>query len=172
LRNAAVAIAAMRALPVDLPGTAFVEGVRTACAPARLQRFVHEGVEIVVDVGHNPQAARALADWLAAAPVDGPVHAVFAVLGDKDVAGVVEALASRIDRWWLAGLADVAARGLAVDAFAATLQDTAAAEGARCATVDAAIDAALRDTPAGGRILIFGSFHTAGAALSRFGGGT
>jgi dihydrofolate synthase/folylpolyglutamate synthase len=172
LRNAAVAIAAMRALPVDLPGTAFVEGVRTACAPARLQRFVHEGVEIVVDVGHNPQAARALADWLAAAPVEGPVHAVFAVLGDKDVAGVVEALASRIDRWWLAGLADVAARGLAVDAFAATLQDTAAAEGTRCATVDAAIDAALRDTPAGGRILVFGSFHTAGAALSRFGGGT
>ena len=66
----------------------------------------------------------------------------------------------------------MAARGLAVDAFAATLPDTAAADGVRCATVDAAIDAALAETPAGGRILVFGSFHTAAAALSRFGGGS
>ncbi|HEY1137333.1 MAG TPA: bifunctional tetrahydrofolate synthase/dihydrofolate synthase [Xanthomonadaceae bacterium] len=170
LRNAAVAIAALRALPIDLPETAFAEGVRDARVPARLQRFEHAGVEVVVDVGHNPQAARSLADWLASEPVEGPTHAVFAVLGDKDVAGVVEALASRIDRWWLAGLADVAARGLAVDAFADTLRDTAAADGTRCPTVDAAIDAALRETPAGGRILVFGSFHTAAAALARFGG--
>ncbi len=170
LRNAAVAIAALRALPIELPDAAFAEGVRTARVPARLQRFEHAGVEVVVDVGHNPQAARSLADWLAAAPVDGPTHAVFAVLGDKDVAGVVEALSSRIDRWWLAGLADVAARGLDVDGFADTLRETAAAGGVRCATVDAAIDAALAETPAGGRILVFGSFHTAAAALSRFGG--
>ena len=32
------------------------------------------------------------------------------------------------------------------------------------------IDTALAETPAGGRILVFGSFHTAAAALSRFGG--
>lgn len=169
LRNAAVAIASLRALPIELPEAAFAEGVRTARVPARLQRFEHAGVEVLVDVGHNPQAARSLADWLAAAPVDGPTHAVFAVLGDKDVAGVVEALSSRIDRWWLAGLADVAARGLDVDAFADTLRETAAADGVRCATVDAAIDTALAETPAGGRILVFGSFHTAAAALSRFG---
>lgn len=170
LRNAAVAIAALRALPIDLPDAAFAEGVRAARVPARLQRFVHEGIDVVVDVGHNPQAARSLADWLAAAPVEGPTHAVFAVLGDKDVAGVVEALSARIDRWWLAGLADVAVRGVDVDAFAETLRDTAAGAGVRCATVEAAIDAALRETPAGGRILVFGSFHTAAAALSRFGG--
>lgn len=170
LRNAAVAIAALRALPIELPEAAFAEGVRAARVPARLQRFEHAGVEVVVDVGHNPQAARSLADWLVAAPVEGPTHAVFAVLGDKDVSGVVEALSSRIDRWWLAGLADVAARGLDVDAFAETLRGTVAGTGARCATVDVAIAAALRDTPAGGRILVFGSFHTAAAALSRFGG--
>ncbi|MFZ2754064.1 MAG: Mur ligase family protein, partial [Lysobacteraceae bacterium] len=51
LRNAAVAIAALRALPADLPETAFVAGVRDARIAARLQRFVRDGVEIVVDVG-------------------------------------------------------------------------------------------------------------------------
>ena len=165
LRNAAVAIAALRALPVDLPESAFVEGVRDAQIAARLQRFVRDGVEIVVDVGHNPQAARALAAWLAASPAAGSTHAVFAALGDKDIAGVIAALEDRIDRWWLAGLVETGPRGLAVDAFAERLAGTKAADGARCPDVADALAAARREAGPGARILVFGSFHTAAAAL-------
>ncbi len=165
LRNAAVAIAALRALPVDLPEAAFVDGVRAARIAARLQRFERDGVEIVVDVGHNPQAARALAAWLDATPAGGATHAVFAALGDKDVAGVVAALANRIDRWWLAGLDDAGPRGLTVDAFAERLAGTAAATGHRSASVAEALAAARREASPGARILVFGSFHTAAAAL-------
>ncbi len=165
LRNAAVAIAALRALPVDLAEVAFIEGVREARVAARLQRFERDGVEIVVDVGHNPQAARALAAWLEATPVAGPTHAVFAALGDKDMVAVVAALADRIDRWWLAGLDDAGPRGLTVDAFAERLAGTAAATGARSTSVAEALAAARRDALAGARILVFGSFHTAAAAL-------
>ncbi len=165
LRNAAVAIAALRALPVDLPEAAFIDGVREARIAARLQRFERDGVEIVVDVGHNPQAARALAAWLEATPVAGPTHAVFAALGDKDMAGVVAALEDRIDRWWLAGLDDAGPRGLTVDAFAERLAGTAAGTGARSTSVAEALAAARREAPAGARILVFGSFHTAAAAL-------
>ena len=165
LRNAAVAIAALRALPVDLPEAAFATGVRDARIAARLQRFVRDGVEIVVDVGHNPQAARALAAWLEASPVAGLTHAVFAALGDKDITGVIAALEDRIDRWWLAGLADAGPRGLAVDAFAERLADTAAAGGTRCPEVSDALAAARREAGPGARILVFGSFHTAAAAL-------
>ena len=166
LRNAAVAIAALRALPVDLPEAAFVDGVREARVAARLQRFERDGVEVVVDVGHNLQAARALAAWLEATPVAGPTHAVFAALGDKDMAGVVAALADRIDRWWLAGLDDAGPRGLTVDAFAERLAGTAAATGTRSTSVAEALVAARREAPAGARILVFGSFHTAAAALA------
>lgn len=165
LRNAAVAIAALRALPVDLPEAAFIEGVREASVAARLQRFDRDGVEIVVDVGHNPQAARALAAWLDATPAAGPTHAVFAALGDKDMAGVVAALAERIDRWWLAGLDDAGPRGLTVDAFAERLAGTAAATGTRSTHVAEALAAARREAAPGARILVFGSFHTAAAAL-------
>ncbi|NOT89097.1 MAG: bifunctional tetrahydrofolate synthase/dihydrofolate synthase [Lysobacter sp.] len=165
LRNAAVAIAALRALPVDLPEAAFIAGVRDAQIAARLQRFVRDGVEIVVDVGHNPQAARALAAWLEASPVAGPTHAVFAALGDKDIAGVIAALEGRIDRWWLAGLADAGPRGLSVDAFAERLAGTAAADGVRCPEVAHALAAARHEAVPGARILVFGSFHTAAAAL-------
>src|SRR5690606_6120303 len=104
LRNAATAIAALRALDATIPGAAWAEGVAAARLPGRLQRFMHGGVEIVVDVGHNPQAARELAAWLDAAPVAGRDLAVYGALGDKDMAGVVDALGERIDAWFLAGL--------------------------------------------------------------------
>lgn len=169
LRNAAVAIAALRALPVDLPETAFAEGVHNAQVSARLQRFERDGVEIVVDVGHNPQAARALAAWLEANPAAGATHAVFAALTDKDIQGVVESLSGRIDHWWLAGLPDAGPRGLDVDAFAERLLGTAAATGARFATVAEALDAVRREAQPGARVLVFGSFHTAAAALEALG---
>ncbi len=165
LRNAAVAIAALRALPVDLPNAAFVDGVRNARVAARLQRFMRDGVEIVVDVGHNPQAARALAAWLDASPVFGSTHALFAALGDKDICGVVEALADRVDRWWLAGLEDAGPRGITVNGFAERLAGTAAADGRRHATIAEALTAVRREAVPGARILVFGSFHTAAAAL-------
>jgi dihydrofolate synthase/folylpolyglutamate synthase len=169
LRNAAVAVAALRALPEDLPEAAFAVGIGAARIAARLQRFERDGVEILVDVGHNPQAARSLAAWLEAAPIEGPTHAVFAVLGDKDQSGVVEALAGRIDRWWLAGLVEAGPRGQTVEAFAARLAGTAAADGERAATVAEALAGACRALAGGGRILVFGSFHTAAAALTVLG---
>lgn len=186
LRNAATAIAALRALGESIADAALAEGVSKASVPGRLQRFDRGGVQVVVDVGHNPQAARELAKWLqafvggASAPTafvgaEAPptktkrTYAVFAALGDKDVAGVVAALAEHIDVWFLAGLADVNPRGLEVDAFSERLSTTAAAAGSRYATVAEALAAALTQAQSGERVLVFGSFHTAAAALAELG---
>jgi dihydrofolate synthase/folylpolyglutamate synthase len=165
MRNAATAIAALRALGKKLPSAVIAEGVVNANVAGRLQRFEREGVEIVVDVGHNPQAARELAAWLAAAPTNGRTTAVFAALGDKDVVGVVDALTERIDAWHLAGLTEGGPRGLDVDAFVHRLEGTLAARGRRHADVVTALSAALKEARTGDRILVFGSFYTAGAAL-------
>lgn len=165
LRNAATAIAALRALDRTVPDAAWAQGVADATLPGRLQRCRRDGVEIVVDVGHNPQAARELAAWLRSAPVTGRTHAIYAALGDKDVVGVVSALAPAIDAWHLAGLAEAGPRGTDVDGFAARLSDTAAATATRHATVADALRELRRDARPGDRILVFGSFHTAAAAL-------
>jgi dihydrofolate synthase/folylpolyglutamate synthase len=168
LRNAAVAIAALRALgrpPRPLPKAAIAEGVGQALVLGRLQRFERGGVEIVIDVAHNPQAAGALAAWLAADPTDGTVHAVYAALSDKDVAGVVQALAPRVGQWHLAGLAETGPRGGSVQALALRLAGTPAADGFRHEQVLPALEAALQKAQPGDRILVFGSFHTAAAAL-------
>jgi dihydrofolate synthase/folylpolyglutamate synthase len=165
LRNAATAIAALRALGKKLPPDAIAQGVANAHVPGRLQRFERDGVEVVVDVGHNPQAARELAAWLTTSPPQGRTLAVFAALGDKDIVGVVDALAERIDVWHLAGLADSGPRGLAVEAFAERLAGTAADSGTRHADVAGALEAAVAQAGPGDRVLVFGSFHTAAAAL-------
>ena len=165
LRNAACAVAALRALPGRIDRQAFVEGIANAQVVGRLQRFRHGEIEVVVDVGHNPQAARALAAWLRAQPRRRTV-AVYAALADKDAAGVVDALASQVDAWHLAGLADAGPRGGDADALAARLAGTAAAAGTRHADVAAALAAAIGQAVPGDRVLAFGSFHVAAAALA------
>lgn len=165
MRNAAVAIAAMRALGATPTPEQLAEGVSAARVAGRLQRFERDGVDILVDVGHNPQAARELAAWLAVEPVPGRTLAVFAALGDKDVAGVVGALAGSIDQWHLAGLAHSGPRGTSVDVLAERLQGTPAADAARHDDVAAALAQARAAARPGDRILVFGSFHTAADAL-------
>jgi len=164
LRNAAAAIAALRALDLEIERGAWARGVAGARAPGRLQRVQRAGVEVLVDVGHNPQAARALEEWLAQQPPARTV-AVYGALADKDAAGVVAALAGRVDAWHLAGLADAGARGRDAAALADALARTPAADAPRHADVAAALAAALRDADPGGRVLAFGSFHVAAAAL-------
>ncbi|AKC85958.1 bifunctional tetrahydrofolate synthase/dihydrofolate synthase [Pseudoxanthomonas suwonensis] len=163
--NAATAIAALRALPGVLPEDAFAEGVANATLAGRLQRFERDGVEIVVDVAHNPQAVRGLAAWLAAWPPAGGTAAVFAALADKDAPAMVGALADAVSRWHLAGLDDPA-RGQDVDAFAARLAGTAAASASRDARVADALARAVVASSPGDRVLVFGSFHTAAAAIA------
>ena len=165
LRNAATAIAALRALGEPLPEAAIAEGVAGAQVPGRLQRVERDGVEGLVDVAHNPQASRELARWLQGSRTAGRTLAVFAALGDKDLAGIVAPLASLVDAWHLAGLESVGGRGLPVAEFQRRLAGTAAAAGRAHATVEAAVASALEAARPGDRILVFGSFHTAAAAL-------
>ncbi len=174
LRNASAAIAALRALGEPIDEEAVRAGIAQANVPGRLQPFDRDGVQIVVDVAHNPQAARELAKWLrvsAEAPPAkaGRTYAVFAALADKDIVGVANALAERIDGWFLAGLADVNPRGSDVDAFAERLSATAAAAGERHRAVSEALAAAMARAKPGDRVLVFGSFHTAAAALEALG---
>src|SRR5690606_14722970 len=53
LRNAAIAIAALRALEIEIPDEAVVRGIAKARLPGRLQRFERRGAAVFVDVGHN-----------------------------------------------------------------------------------------------------------------------
>lgn len=165
LRNAAAAIAALRASRLDIAEHAWAEGVASARVPARLQRFDCDGVELLVDVGHNPQAARTLAAALRAMPPRPRTVAVYGALADKDADAVVSTLAADIDAWHLAGIGDAGSRGQAADALAARLPADIAGDARRHPDVAAALAAALADAGAGGRVVAFGSFHVAADVL-------
>ncbi|HET6905839.1 MAG TPA: bifunctional tetrahydrofolate synthase/dihydrofolate synthase [Rhodanobacteraceae bacterium] len=167
IANAAAAIAALHALRDRAawdPRT-IAQGVRGAKVAGRLQRIA-DSPQVIVDVAHNPQAARELARWLDANPVPGMTYAVFGALGDKDVAGVVRALDARIAHWHLAGLEQDSPRGLPVAELAERVR--AAASGASFsghAGVQSALEAARGTAGEQDRILAFGSFFVVAAAM-------
>src|SRR5207302_1845614 len=105
LRNAAAAMCALDCLRERL--TLGMQDVRRGLAevalPARFQ-VLPGRPQVILDVAHNPQAAAVLADNLAAAGYAPETIAVCGMLRDKDIAGVLAALASRVTRWHLASL--------------------------------------------------------------------
>ena len=167
LDNAAAAIAALRALPVELPAQAFVAGIRDARLRGRLQKIA-DTPEVVLDVGHNPQAIQQLSDWLQAHPK--PTRAVFAALADKDVEAMVRILDGQICHWHLAGLNEVGPRVQTVVALAARVASATGSPISRHSTVAEALAEARTACLVGERVLVFGSFHTVAEALNANGG--
>ncbi|HXD35323.1 MAG TPA: bifunctional tetrahydrofolate synthase/dihydrofolate synthase [Rhodanobacter sp.] len=168
--NAAAAIAALHALGdgVSTPSALFAAasaGLHEVRISARLQALGGEP-PVFVDVGHNPQAARALAEWLDARS-HGGMHAVYGALADKDVAGVMAALGARIDHWHLAGLDRATPRGLNAAALADTLRTSLPQASFDVhPDVATALAAARQAARPGECVLAFGSFFVASAVMA------
>jgi len=170
--NAAAAIAALHALCADgepIAARDFLaavsSGLRAVRVSARLQSLGGDPA-LIVDVGHNPQAARALAEWLDEQPF-GQLHAVYGALADKDVAGVMDALGNRVGHWHLAGLERDTPRGLSAVALTTVLRQTLPqASFDAHADVATALAAARAAACPGECILAFGSFFVASAVIA------
>lgn len=117
LLNASAALAALESLEDKLlvPQQAVRLGLAQASLPGRFQTLPGLPV-IVLDVAHNPHAAAALGQNLDAMSHFPVTHAVVGMLRDKDIAGVVSRLATRVDHWYCATLGG--ARGTTGDALA------------------------------------------------------
>lgn len=166
--NAAAAIAALYMLRkrIGWQTQAIVDGVANAQVAARIQRFPGSP-ELIVDVAHNPQAARVLAEWLSRNPAPGRTIAVFGALADKDVGGIVTPLQDLISHWHLAGLDADSARGLDARTLGARLSPEASARIAgHHADVRSALRAARDEAVEHDRIIAFGSFFVAAAAMA------
>lgn len=151
-------------LPFDAVRAA--AGLAQAQVPGRLQQ-VAAAPEVRIDVGHNPQAALALAQWLAGADPIRVTDAVFAALADKDVSAVVAPLLPHVRHWHLAGLDEATPRGLSVAALAERLRELIPVSRLRRhERVDAALLAARAEADTDGRVLVFGSFFTVAEALN------
>ncbi|MBI2380142.1 MAG: bifunctional tetrahydrofolate synthase/dihydrofolate synthase [Gammaproteobacteria bacterium] len=161
--NAASALAAFAALPgIALRAEAVAEAMRTAQLAGRFQRIAGP-VKTLVDVAHNPQAARKLAELLEATPCAGRTLAVVAMLGDKDISGTLAQLVDSVDAWFVAGLSGP--RGTSAELPAQAL--AAMGQGSTThADVVTALQAAWAEARPQDRVVVFGSFYTVAAALA------
>ena len=168
LMNAATAIAALACLQPRLvvPVAAIREGLTRVELPGRFMVLPGRPT-IVVDVAHNPQAARTLASCLGSMGFHAHTYAVLGMLADKDIDGVIAPLRERVDRWFVASLPG--ARG----ASAAQLREHLLRAGVKedairsFDDVATAYETAANSAGEADRIVVFGSFLTVAAALAR-----
>lgn len=110
--------------------------------------------QVIFDVAHNPQAARALAHNLAGSGFAPETLAVCGMLRDKDIGGVVRELASSVTRWHVASLPGP--RGATAAQIAAFLQGDVHQHDSPASAFEAARAVAHE----GDKIVVFGSFLT------------
>ncbi len=166
--NAATVVAVLERLAPRLPvdAGALRTGLLAVQWPARFQVLPGRPV-VILDVAHNPQAARALAANLGKVVPGRRTFAVFGMLRDKDIAASAAALAPAVDRWFLAPLPGP--RGAGVEDLARALRLAGVPESATilCPNVGAAYTRALEEAADTDRIATFGSFLTVAAVMSQ-----
>jgi dihydrofolate synthase/folylpolyglutamate synthase len=165
LANAASCAAVVAALAGALPvgEAALAAGIANAYLRGRMERHDVHGVEWVFDVGHNPAAAAGLEAALRRWPTPTRTWIVFAAMRDKDLKGVVEPFAATAEGWFVAQASSD--RGATGDELAALLESLGAARVHVAADVAGACAAARAAAEPSDRVVVYGSFHTVGAAL-------
>lgn len=168
LSNAACALAALDAVCGQLPVA--MKDMRQGLIDVELAgRFqVLPGrPAIVLDVAHNPQAARVLAANLGNMAFHPHTWAVFGMMADKDIDGVTEALRERVTHWLPCTLAG--RRAASAEFLASRLRARGLTVAGEFASPHAALAEAQERAGEDDRILACGSFLAVAAALHAFG---
>jgi dihydrofolate synthase/folylpolyglutamate synthase len=167
LANASAALAALETLQRRMPVSmgAVRQGLLQVDLPGRFQVLPGRPA-LVLDVAHNPHAARVLADNLQDMGFFARTCAVFAMYGDKDAGGVIEVMKSRIDRWYIAPLPGPRGGSAAAVEAALHAHGVAPASITSNPSVEAAFQTAWEQAEDADRIVAFGSFLTVAAVLT------
>lgn len=167
LDNAAGALMAIETLKEVLPvSQAHIrEGLLAANVRGRFQ--VLPGLPVrVLDVAHNPDAVRVLAQTLTQQTVTGRTFAVFGMLRDKDMVGAVQSLRDIVDAWYVTTLGGTERGASAEEVAQAIARAGLDKPVTRFNDARAAYAAARRDAGPADRIVVFGSFYMVGDILA------
>ncbi|WP_318439250.1 bifunctional tetrahydrofolate synthase/dihydrofolate synthase [Photobacterium leiognathi] len=162
LPNAATALMALGAAELDISEENIINGLKKAQLPGRMQR-VSEQPLIIMDVAHNPHSAEYFANQLSKIKQKegkNKIHAVVAMLHDKDIASTIAAMRDTVDDWYPASL---------TGPRAATAEEILQHLPANCVGFDkpeSAFDQALTQVGEDDMVIVFGSFYTVGQITS------
>ena len=186
LANAATALAAVQKLPFEISLEIVKKSLLEVELTGRFQTMKPESLthlaqvvqrevkalpRVIIDVGHNPHAARYLAEKLTAlkAQSQGKLIAVCGILKDKDAAGVLTPLLPLVDEWHCVTLGGY--RGQEGKALLLTLRQVAeqqhlTVQGSSADSVAEGVKSAVEMANKNDTVLVFGSFHTVGEFLT------
>ncbi|MFA5984479.1 MAG: bifunctional tetrahydrofolate synthase/dihydrofolate synthase [Methylococcaceae bacterium] len=167
-RNAATVILAVKKMSSRLAvdETAIRLGLEAANLRGRFQ-LIGDDIPVLLDVGHNPQAVAMLADYLKAEFSGKCIHAVFSMMKDKDILGVLNIMDSVIYDWFFAPLTNPRAISeSAIRKFFGQNAMTNVNFGFN--NVAESFSAAKRQSQPGDLILVFGSFFLVSDYLAEF----
>jgi dihydrofolate synthase/folylpolyglutamate synthase len=156
-QNAAIAIAALRAGKIEIDDAAIERGLLSVEWPARFQRWDER---TIIDGAHNPAAARVLAESWREVFGNHRATLILAILSDKDLPGICQALTPIADYVFLPTIRSERA----VDPQA--LANVMVGFGMNCQIVETFAEALGKARARSAPILITGSLHFAGEALA------
>ena len=167
VENAALALQAYSLLGLPWQADQLSAALQNTHLSGRLERrslrYQGKNLTLLLDVGHNPHAAAFLANRLRARPIAGRRLAVFGLLVDKDLAGIVQELCHEIDLWALAPLASPRSRTVSELANELSM---VAAQTSQYVSVFKALQAQCERAIDGDEVLVFGSFYCVAEALA------
>jgi len=174
LLNASAALAALEALRMQLPVSAqeVRTGLVTVELPGRFQVLPGRPT-IVLDVAHNPHAAATLAQNFDNMGFHPYTHAVFGIMQDKDIDGVIAHMKGRVDHWYVTDLpssraapAQLLREKLLAAGIVASEEDDAECTIRVFSSPEKAFADARNHAGENDRIAVFGSFLTVAGAMS------
>lgn len=166
MANATVALQAYALLDLPWQPAVLTQALVDTHVVGRLDRrrveYQGKKCELLLDVGHNPQAAEFLAAQLKRIAPDRRILAVFGLLSDKELAGVITPLVPLVAHWCVTALPTTRSRS------AAELAQGLCALGASVAEVESVaqgLAAQCQVAQENDLIVVFGSFYCVAEAL-------
>ena len=166
MSNAATALMSVVCMDHALPVTrdSIELGLNNIALLGRFQR-IKGSCEVILDVAHNLDSAKVLADNLKnLAPVTKTL-AVFAILADKDVDGIINAVQGIFDEWFISNLHSERALS-SIDLLNELNEYTDESTVHQYSSISDAYKAAKKVANDSTRIVVFGSFLTVAEVLS------
>lgn len=164
--NAATALMGLLSIDDKLPVTreSVDQGLGTIHLLGRFQR-ISDPCEIILDVAHNLDSVKVLMKNLQDLEPVSKTYAVFAILADKDIDGILDAVKGRIDKWFISRLDSD--RALDCETLKHKLKRHCPDVTVQpYPSISEAYVAAKQHTDGSSRILVFGSFLTVAEVLS------
>lgn len=167
-RNASAVILAVELLAESLPVSdmSIRIGLKNIQLLGRFQ-LINDKIPVLLDVGHNPEAVKTLVDYLTETFPGKKVHAVFSMMKDKDIAGVLEIMNPVVYDWYFSPLTNprAATEPLMREIFS---QSSVPRVSFGFTCFSEAFNAAKKQAQDDDLLLVFGSFFLVSDCLNEF----